>query len=150
MKKLIIIICITACSLTAASSYASDNQMGREEFEELCVMAGGTFTGSPSSDLFMKCEWPNGAWISCTPYGGCTSSDGTARENDNNLPQYDPDFDKPQSRYDGSASSEDPTANEVEIQRSNELSAEELSAMERLDKMESIIKEKMYEDIFGE
>ncbi|MCP5004917.1 MAG: hypothetical protein GY941_13410 [Planctomycetes bacterium] len=140
MKKLILLICIAACSLTAASSYASDNQMSREEFKSNCELSGGTYEdGGPH---YMSCTWPNGGWIVC--YGGSCTTGNIPLETHDNVPQYDPDFDRPQSRYDGSASSEGPTVNEAGIQWS-----EELAAMERLDKMESIIREKMYGDIFG-
>ncbi len=148
MKKLILLICIAACSLTAAPSYASDNHMTREEFKSNCELSGGTFSESGGT---RACSWPNGGWIICND-SICRSGIGGSRvvtSSDDNVPQYDPDFDKPQSRYEGSTSYEGPTANEAESQRSKELSAEELSAMERLDKMESIIREKMYGDIFG-
>ncbi len=144
MKKLILLICIAACSLTAASSYAAG--IGKEEFEELCEMSGGTFS---ECGIALSCDWPNGAWITCNETT-CVTDLGRVTGDQDNLPQYDPDLEKPRSKDEGTISFEYPTANKVEIQRSNELSAEELSAMERLDKMESIIKEKMYEDIFGE
>ncbi len=148
MKKLILLICIAACSLTAASSYASDNHMSREEFKSNCELSGGTYSEDYSGS--MTCAWPDGAFIKCDEgeVGSCrTGNYGTERVTapDDNRPQYDPNFDGPQSRYEGTASFEDPTANEAEIQK-----FEELSAMKRLEKMESIIKEKMYEDIFGE
>ncbi len=142
MRKLIFLICIVACSLTAASSYASDGHMSREEFKSNCELSGGT---PVVTSIFMRCDWPNGAYIICNDRI-CRSGYGQpiVTSPDDNGPQYDPDYDRTQSRYEGTTSYEASTANEAGIQWS-----EELAAMERLDKMESIIREKMYEDIFG-
>ncbi len=146
MKKLILIICIAACSLTAASSYASDNHMSKEEFKSNCELSGGAYT---EDGEYRTCYWPNGAVIVCDNRTCSSDNNGSIIVPEDNLPQYDPELGRSQSRYEGSTSYEAPTANEAESQRSKELTAEELSAMERLDKMESVIREKMYEDIFG-
>ncbi len=146
MKKLIVLICIVACSLTAGSSYASDDHMSREEFKSNCELSGGSYIGF--ADGTMVCRWPNGDYITCHDgiVGSCeTGTEEIVTSPVDGLPQFDPDFEKPQYRYEGTPSYEYPTENETKIQ-----GAEELAAIERLEKMESIIREKMFEDIFGE
>ncbi|MCP4988203.1 MAG: hypothetical protein GY928_19785 [Colwellia sp.] len=80
--------------------------MSREEFRSNCELSGGTYSGNADAQI---CEWPNGAYIICDGTS-CTSVNGRVTGSDDNVPQYDPNYDKPQSRYEAS------TAYETEIQ----------------------------------
>ncbi len=149
MKKLIVVLCIAASSLTATFSYASDNHMSREEFKSNCELSGGTY----SEDEYggQSCDWPNGAYIYCDGTGCFTGNesrevDDTGFDSDFDQPQSKPATNQPTTTYEGPDLSVDSTINKAEIQPLDEPS-DMVRAMIRLEKMERIIREKMIEDI---